>query len=72
MVDPITSDRADHRAGVVASVVANVHRGRHQPAYVAADFMPDYDKRYARHSGQVLMQQMHLLLAQQGAVDGSS
>lgn len=39
-VDPWTEERADMRAGIVASTLANVHRGRNTRAFSAADFMP--------------------------------
>jgi hypothetical protein len=41
-LEPWTQDRADWRAGMVASVIANVNRGRGTPAYKAADFMPRF------------------------------
>lgn len=37
--------RADLRAGIVASTMANIHRGRGTEAYSAQDFMPQYDKK---------------------------
>jgi hypothetical protein len=43
-VDPWDETRADLRAGIVASTIANVNRGRNQPAFVPADFMPFADR----------------------------
>ena len=43
-LDPWTEDRADLRAGIVASTVANCHstKGKFRPR----DFMVDYEKRH--------------------------
>jgi len=39
---PWGEERADLRAGIIASTIANVNRGRGQKAFAAADFMPRY------------------------------
>jgi len=43
-LEPWGEARADLRAGVITSVIANVHRAPHTPIYEPADFMP-YLKR---------------------------
>ena len=43
-LDPRGEDRADLRAGIVASTVANAARGRKSRAFKPKDFMPDFDK----------------------------
>lgn len=44
--------RADHQAGVVASTIANVHRGRGAKAFTAQDFMPQTSKPKSRREVQ--------------------
>lgn len=39
-IDPWDEKRADLRAGVVASVIANVNRGKKTKAFTPLDFMP--------------------------------
>ena len=41
-IDPITDDRADLRAGIVASVVANCLTNKHD--FKPTDFLPQYGK----------------------------
>lgn len=43
-LDPQGQDRADLRAGIVASTVANASRGRKTRAFRPKDFMPDFGK----------------------------
>ncbi len=45
-VEPFGEGRADLRAGIVASTIAEVNRDRkkRQKAYTAADFMPQFEK----------------------------
>lgn len=43
-VEPWGEDRADLRMGIVASLIANVNRGRNRPPFKPADFMPKFDK----------------------------
>lgn len=38
--DPWGEERADFRAGLIASTIANVHRRPNSRPYVPADFMP--------------------------------
>lgn len=40
MIEPIGSVRTDLAAGIVASTVANCHRGKNQSAFSPMDFMP--------------------------------
>lgn len=44
-IEPFGDFRADVRAGIVASTIANVHRGKGQRAFGAADFMPFHKKQ---------------------------
>lgn len=43
-IEPFGEERADLRAGIVASTIANVNRGKGQPMK-PADFMPKFDRR---------------------------
>jgi hypothetical protein len=38
--EPFLPFRTDLAAGIVASTIANVHRGKHSPTFDALDFMP--------------------------------
>lgn len=42
-ISPIGEDRADLRAGIIASVIANSHRVKGDP-FTPADFMPFIEK----------------------------
>lgn len=42
-LEPFGERRADNRAAMIASTIANVHRGKHQRAFSAKDFMLKYD-----------------------------
>lgn len=48
LVDPFGAERADLRAGIVASTIANVNRGKGKKAYSPKDFMPDYRPKGTR------------------------
>ena len=41
-LSPWGDERADLRAGIIASTVANVHRDRKSRSYKPADFIPRY------------------------------
>lgn len=41
---PFGEARGDMRAGIIASTIANVNRGRGSRAYTPADFMPQFNK----------------------------
>jgi len=53
-INPFGEERADLRAGIVASTIANVNRGKGQRAFNPSDFMPDFDRTPKR---QTLAQQ---------------
>lgn len=44
-LEPFGEERADLRAGIIASTVANVHRSRKQRPMKPSDFMPKFDYR---------------------------
>ena len=43
-IEPFGEERSDLRAGIIASTVANVNRGRRAP-YKVSDFMPKFSSR---------------------------
>ena len=47
--EPWGEDRADLRAGIIASTLANIHRGRDGHVFTPVDFMP-YTKRAVEES----------------------
>ena len=53
-MEPWGEERADLRAGIVASTVANVHRGRAH-AFRPADFMPRFGEPARRQSPQAML-----------------
>lgn len=70
-IDPIGEARADLRAGIVASTVANVNRDpkkRTRP-YKPADFMPDFDKAEREPDWQRMLQQAMMINAAYGGKD---
>ena len=44
-IEPWGEERADLRAGIIASTIANVNRGKGQKAFMPSDFMPDFDRK---------------------------
>lgn len=47
-LEPFGEERADWRAGMIASTMANIHaRKKGKPAYKIEDFMPKFDKKAA-------------------------
>lgn len=42
-LEPFGEERADLRAGIIASTLANVNRGRGTRAFKPSDFMPKFD-----------------------------
>jgi hypothetical protein len=45
--EPWGEERADHRAGVISAVIANVNRGKNSPMFRPADFMPRWGQTEA-------------------------
>jgi hypothetical protein len=41
-LEPWDETRADLRAGIIANVMANVHRGKETEPFSLSDFMPQY------------------------------
>lgn len=41
-LDPIGEERGDLRAGIVASVIANVNRSKGSKGFTPKDFMPEF------------------------------
>ena len=49
-IEPFGEERADMRAGIISSTIANSVRGRNRRAYKPKDFMPQYDKQTKRQN----------------------
>ena len=45
LVEPWGEWRADYRMAILASVDANIHRGKDSKAYEPKDFMPEFERR---------------------------
>lgn len=43
-IEPFGEERADLRAGIISSTVANVNRGKGGRTYKPQEFMPKFDK----------------------------
>lgn len=43
-IEPIGEVRNDLRAGIIASTIANVNRGKNKQAFTPAEFMPYHEK----------------------------
>lgn len=43
-IEPFGEERADLRAGIVASTIANVNRGKNTNPFAPKDFMPNFGK----------------------------
>jgi hypothetical protein len=48
-LEPFGPMRGDVQAGLIASTLANVHRGKGTPPYKIKDFMPVFDKPEPDH-----------------------
>jgi hypothetical protein len=67
-LEPWGEERADLRTGILASLVANVTRGKDQKAYGPVDFMPDFEpKEESEGKGQL---EQHDLVSKVRAVFG--
>ncbi len=59
-LDPFGEERADLRAGIVASTVANSQRGRKGVAFKPKDFMPKFSDRPQDPGWQMdIIRQLH-------------
>lgn len=57
-IEPFGEKRADLRAGIVASTMANIYRGKRKP-FKAEDFMPEFERQEkAPEEMQAMLRQM--------------
>jgi len=51
-LEPFGEDRADLRAGIIASTIANVHRDskKRRKPYTPQDFMPKFEQKKVDHA----------------------
>lgn len=61
-VEPHGEGRADLRAGIIASVVAQANAGKGK-RFTPSDFMPDFERTSRRMSSTEMMANMQLALA---------
>lgn len=64
----VSIERADLRAGIIASTIANVFRGK-GGAFKPQDFMPSQEKPQKKRSSQDLLQTVEMLNAAFGGKD---
>jgi hypothetical protein len=65
-LEPFGERRADLRAGIIASTVANAHRAKDSRPYKPQDFMPDFE------SGRTEDDAADLLAKAQAALGGGA
>lgn len=59
-LEPFGEERADLRAGIVASTVANCAMGRKGPSLKPKDFMPEFGKRVKNMTGAAMARTFQL------------
>lgn len=52
-LEPFGAVRGDIQAGVIASTVANVHRGKTQTAFTPNDFLPNFKPKPKQTGAQI-------------------
>jgi len=45
-IEPFGENRADYRAGVISSVLANINKKKGSKAFKPEDFVPQFDGKY--------------------------
>ena len=63
-LEPFDEVRADLRSAIIATVIANVNRGKAQKAYTVDDFMPNYEGKTAKKQTWQEMKAMGLMFAE--------
>jgi uncharacterized protein DUF4035 len=71
-LEPWGEGRADLRAGIITSTMANIHRGRDTEAFTPRDFMPTFDAAppTPEDHDDLIAQQQRMLEALTQAVGG--
>lgn len=69
-LEPFGSDAFYLASAIVATVTANVHRGKNQEAYKIVDFMPDFGRpKEEEQSNAAALQFVEVLTAALGGKD---
>lgn len=70
-LEPFGDERADLRAGIVASTIVNVNRAQGTPPVKPADFMPKFEEQVepAGPDWETLLQKVEMLNAAYGGQD---
>jgi hypothetical protein len=67
-MDPWGEERADLRAGIIASVIANVNRGRRSTRrFKPADFMPQFTRTRPRQETGEMIRNITRVIRQHNA-----
>ena len=61
-LEPFGEERADLRAGIVASTIANVNRGKNQKPYKPTDFMASFELETEEQAAERLIAKAMLAL----------
>lgn len=59
-IEPFPEERADLRAGIIASTLANVHRSKNGKVFKPEDFIPEYIEK-KKESPESLVNKMNTL-----------
>ena len=62
-LDPYGRDRVDLNSGIIAATIANVNRGKNSKAFVAGDFMPNFEKSETRQTPKKMFALMKMFTA---------
>ena len=54
-IEPFGEERADLRAGIVASTIANANRGKTQKSFTPEQFMPSFEAETEEEAGARLL-----------------
>ena len=53
-IEPWGEERADLRTGILASLIANIHRRKGSARLLPRDFMPDFEKPMRKQSVETM------------------
>lgn len=53
-IDPFGEERADLRAGIIASTIANINRPKNRKVLKPQEFMPKFEHKTQQDAGDIL------------------
>jgi len=71
-IEPFGEERADLRAGIIASVIANVNRGKGHAPYKPRDFMPTFGESRRQSAQEIIARLKAFAAAHNAAIKGKS